>query len=140
MDERKRVHELLAAYGTDAERWPAGERHLARRIGEAERTEAARIDAWLGAARAPDVPAGALERLEARLPGGNVVNLAARRAPAPLPSMWAGAALAASLAIGIYLGGSGLADDLVFSLAQRDEPLDLMGLGDVEAIAEEDQA
>jgi hypothetical protein len=63
------------------------------------------------------------------------------RTPRPrFPSLWAGAALAASLAIGVYLGGTGVTDDLMESVAGLDEPLDLIGLGDAEAIAEEDAA
>jgi hypothetical protein len=133
MDERKRLEQVLAAYGADPDRWPEGDRKLASLISEADRREAQEIDALLASARHPAIASGAQERLAHRL-DPTVIAMPARPRLRPL---WAGAALAASLAIGIYIGGSGLSDDLIDGV---DEPLDLIGLGDVEALAEEDAA
>lgn len=140
MDDRERLEQVLAAYGADPQRWPEGDRKLAALSSEADRAEALEIDALLATARRPEMPANGPHRLARRLTPpsrGTVIAMPARPRFRPL---WAGAALAASLAIGIYIGGSGLSDDLVDGVASVDDPLDLIGLGDAEALAEEDAA
>jgi hypothetical protein len=142
MDDRKRLEQVLAAYGADPGRWPEADRRLAHLLGAKDKAAARKIDALLGQASPIAAPSGAQDRLAARLSQsrGNVIAMTPRTPRPRFPSLWAGAALAASLAIGVYLGGTGVADDLMESVAGLDEPLDLIGLGDAEAIAEEDAA
>jgi hypothetical protein len=141
MHDRKRLEQVLAAYGADPNRWPESDRGLAPLMSDMDRAAAGRIDAALESAANPIVLPGSLDRLMARLPPTAVVVPLKQRASRPrFQSLWAGGALAASLAIGIYLGGSGVADDLVGSVASAEEPLDLIGLGEAEAMAEEDSA
>jgi hypothetical protein len=142
MEDRERLMEVLAAYGSDPKRWPAADRRLTALLTEADSREAAEIDRLLASASRPEVPRELLGRLAARLPAntGNVVALRPRTMRSGLQALWAGAALAASLAIGVYVGGFALNDDLLDSVAALEEPLDLIGLGDAEALAEEDAA
>ena len=138
MDDRKRLEQVLAAYGADPDRWPEADRKLAPFLADTDLTAAREIDAALAAASRPVASSGSLDRLKASLPAsGIVVPMTPRAARPKFQALWVGGALAASLALGIYLGGSGVADDFA---ASADAPLDLIGLGDAEAIAEEDAA
>ena len=120
---RDRLEAVIAAYGADPARWPQGDRALAPLLLEGDLSvpleEARILDAALARATRPAAPAGAAERLIARLDDlpGIVVSWARRdRARtrlwrAVLPGRVAVAtALAASLALGFYLGASGNSD------------------------------
>lgn len=121
-------------------------------ITDGDRREADEIDAVLRLASAPELPAGAMDRLMARIaaepqqaPQAKVIALAPR--PRSRPSLWRYAAavpLAASLALGIYLGAEGKMDFMMPAaitggVALNEDPQidDLGGLGDVEAYAQE---
>lgn len=112
--------------------------------------EARAIAAVLRLASDPQLPEGAADRLMARIavePQGARVIPLPRRAPAR-PSLMRYAAalpLAASLALGVYLGAKGTLDFMLpsaitGSLAQNDDaPDDLGGVGEADAYAEESQ-
>jgi hypothetical protein len=130
---RDRMHAVLAAYGADPARWPHADRELAASLPDtalAGALEDARtLDSAMSRASRPVAPAGAAERLIARVDdGANVVQFA-RRAQAPhtrraaLPGRLAAMiALAASLALGIYLGASGQTDWLTSPLLAEESP------------------
>ena len=104
------------------------------------------IDIVLKAATNPELPAGAEERLLARLEREDrVVTLASgKAAPGPVLRWTAALPLAASLALGIYLGAMGdldafLPETVTGELAASDEEnADLSGISEAEAYAEED--
>jgi hypothetical protein len=141
---RDRMHAVLAAYGADPARWPHADRELAASLPDtalaAALEDARTLDSAMSRASRPVAPAGAAERLIARVDdGANVVQFA-RRAQAPhtrraaLPGRLAAMiALAASLALGIYLGASGQADWLTSPLLAEESPeyltaeLDVLG-------------
>lgn len=112
--------------------------------------EAREIDAVLSLASVPSLPEGAAARLMARLaevPQENkVVAFPPRRAMAPVrsPLRYAAALpLAASLALGIYLGAKGSLDFMLPSAITGDvaliddAPDDLGGVSEADAYAEE---
>lgn len=114
--------------------------------------EAREIDAVLGLASVPGVPAGAMERLMARIAVEPQQPLAAEViAFAPRPRLRTGllrfaaaVPLAASLALGVYLGAEGKMDFMMPSaitggMALNDDVLidDLGGVGDADAFARE---
>jgi hypothetical protein len=111
-----------------------------------EAGEARAIDIVLEAATNPELPAGAEERLLARLEGEDrVVALASRKAaPGPVPRWTAALPLAASLALGIYLGAMGaldafLPETVTGELAAGDEEnADLSGVSEAESYVEGD--
>lgn len=112
------------------------------------RSEAQEVEAVLSLASRPRLPEGAMDRLMGRIAatpqGAKVVAFAPRAAPARRP-FWRYAAalpLAASLALGIWLGASGKMDFMMPSAVtggvalNEDVPVDdLGGVGD--AYAEE---
>ena len=113
------------------------------------RSDDRELRAVLGHASAPQLPAAALERLAARIAvepqDAKVVPFAPR--PRPARGLWRFAAavpLAASLALGIWLGANGKMDFLMPSAVTGGVALnddagidDLGGVGDVTAYAEE---
>ena len=136
----KRLQEVAAAYGADPARWPEGERSLldeAARANPDTLVEAREIDRVLGQATAPKTSFEGRSRLletiarERQAASANVVAMPVRRPPPRWP--WAAAAaLAASLACGIYLGSLDSANSLFDSSpAVSDDPVDLAGLGDI---------
>ncbi len=111
-----------------------------------DETSRKRIDRVLAAATNPELPAGAMERLLARLDGEDrVVALPSRRpSPRPVLSWSAALPLAASLALGIYWGAMGTLDDFLpetvtGELATSDDDnADLSGVSEAEDYNEED--
>ena len=110
----ERVRQLIEAYGAHPGRWPAAERDAALRLMTehpglvAAAREAEALDALLDRADRAAPPAWLTGRIAARL--------TARRPGAfwreiwPFRAVWQpAAALAASLAIGLWLGAAGLA-------------------------------
>jgi hypothetical protein len=131
--ERDRLQAVLAAYGADPARWPDADRELAASLPDpalaAALEDARTLDSALSRASQPVAPAGAAERLIARVDDGPSVVQFARRAQAPhmaraaLPGRLAAlTALAASLALGIYLGASGQTDWLTSPLLAEESP------------------
>ncbi len=104
------------------------------------------LDRILASATVPELPAGAEERLLSRLEGETrVVTLPSRRAsPAQVLRWTAALPLAASLALGIYLGAMGALDGFLPETvtgelaAGEDENADLSGVSEAEAYAEEE--
>jgi hypothetical protein len=151
MDEtsRKRFERVLKAYGADPAGWPAEDRQvLAPFLGEMDQMaeDARAIDMALEAASKPELPADAVERLLARLEGeARILTLPSRRAAPGQVLRWTAALpLAASLALGIYLGAMGaldgfLPETVTGELAAGDEDnADLSGVSEAEDFAEED--
>lgn len=150
-DEAKRRGELLASYGADPARWPAAEQKLASGMtgGEAENAaEAGKIDRLLDLATRPALPPGAESRLMQHIAAspGRAPVVVLRPAPLKLRRtlQWLAALpLAASLALGVYLGAEGSLDAflpsaITGSLASaEDDAGDLTGLDDAEVYAEE---
>jgi hypothetical protein len=157
----ERIDDLLASFGADRARWPEADRLRGSGTPEAE-ADAHDVDRLLSLATAPAVPAGAIGRLMAKLadetpaipastaPGStpDVVAFPVR-APAARPPQRrfiryaAALPLAASLALGFYLGAQGSLDTVLptaitGSVALNDDaPDDLGGVGEAEALAEE---
>lgn len=134
---RDRLQAVLAAYGTDPARWPEGDRTLVSLLAAADRDldaildDARLMDVVLARASHPVAPPGAAQRLIARVDDapGNVVSLARRRLARPhlrqaaLPRrLVVFTALAASLALGLYLGASGRSDWLTPPLLAEESP------------------
>ncbi|MGE0163633.1 MAG: hypothetical protein AB7S71_10905 [Dongiaceae bacterium] len=110
-----RLRRLIAAYGADPERWPAGQRARAEAL--LARSAKARnllvqgrtLDAWLRA----DAPAAADERLAAAIIAG-ATSIRQERSPGPasgfdlswpLPRLWPQAlGLAAAAVLGLIVG------------------------------------
>ncbi len=110
--------------------------------------EAHEVDTVLQLASDPAMPAGAMERLMARVavePQDARVIAMPQRAPVRRSPLRYAAAfpLAASLALGVYLGAQGTMDSLLPSVitgdtAQyEDAPDELGGVGEADAFAEE---
>jgi hypothetical protein len=110
--------------------------------------ESLEIDKVLRLASGPSVPAGAMERLMARVAAepqaARVITMPRRAAVRRSPLRYAAALpLAASLALGIYLGARGTLDFMLPAaitddVAQYDdEPDELGGVGEADAYAEE---
>ncbi len=116
---KQRLQAVLASYGADPARWPKADRdaleHFLGSTGD-DLGEAAAIDRILDLASAPPVPAGLESRLLSRLSKDvrSTVVPFARPAPKPARSWpWAAVPLAASLALGIYLGAAGDLDGIL---------------------------
>ena len=110
------LQNMLASYGADPSRWPVSERdellpHL--EILSAEFTSARRIDQLLNLSGPPAMPVDLESRLMTRI--NNVHPFSARPAVTRrFPLVWGAALpLAASLALGIYLGAMGSLDALL---------------------------
>lgn len=111
----KRLLAVLASYGADPARWPVADRdtllpHLAEAAAASE--DARHIDRLLDLVPAPSLASGLEAKLMARI---------RTSAPAKFQLGWSAALpLAASLALGIYLGATGALDDLLPSLLTDD--------------------
>ena len=130
---RDRLQAVLAAYGAQPARWPEADRELAASLPDpalATALEDARtLDSALARASRPVAPAGAAERIAVRVDDVSTVVPFSQRARAPhtrraaLPGRLAAMiALAASLALGLYLGASGQADWLTSPLLAEESP------------------
>lgn len=129
----ERLQAVLAAYGADPARWPESDRaleSLLSTINTEVLEEARSLDAALARASRPAAPAEAADRLLARVDEtSDVVVPFARRGVAPprqrtamrgrLATM---TALAASLALGVYLGATGQTDWLAPQLNAEEAP------------------
>lgn len=149
--DKDRLLAVLEAYGADPARWPTPDQRLTELLAssepdiEAALKEARAVDRALALTTLPTPPAGAHRRVVAmadKLPGGDasaklVPIRPARRQPGPdrlsVPSrLTAISALAASLALGLYLGATGLSQGLMPALVTGNETSD--GLAELEVI------
>lgn len=133
---RDRLRAVLAAYGADPARWPQSDRELASLLTTrdpalvAPLDDARTLDLVLAQASHPAPPAAATDRLVASvndLPGRVVTFTPREQAPhsrrAALPRRLAVlTALAASLALGLFLGASGHSEWLTTPLLAEDPP------------------
>jgi hypothetical protein len=139
-----RLAGLVEAFGPDPARWPSEERHLAALASAADLGEAREIDAILAHAAKPSIDEArrkaAMSRIVMAASGAKAVSVPrSRRAW----SAWAPAAtaLAASFALGIYLGSAGLVDDLMPSLSTSQDTamlqdIDVTGVYDLSDLIE----
>jgi hypothetical protein len=123
---------LIDAYGADPSRWPSDDADLLSRMAldqslSEKMQEARELDLLLDQAPQPDAPAGAIERLLARVDreeqqsaASNVVAISKARASRPHPigrqTMFGRpsyALMAASLLLGLYLGQADFVNDVV---------------------------
>lgn len=138
MSNKDRLNDVLASYGADPERWPAGERQALLPIlqdASAEVTEAKSIDEMLSHASTVSLQVGAEERLMSRIarqPAAKIITLTPRSRQ-PLPWL-AAVPLAASLLLGIYLGAAGILDSFLPASITEDTAAldddDLSGIGE----------
>jgi hypothetical protein len=124
----QRLRELLESYGADLARWPAADRALAGdRVG-LQWQEARETDALLSAASSPPERSDLAERIGRLVEPSRVVPFDGRKRRTF--AYWpAAAALAASFALGLYIGAANTGDILFPSTdtASLDDPLDLIG-------------
>ncbi|WP_421695782.1 hypothetical protein [Aestuariivirga sp.] len=142
----KRPDQLMEIYGADVSRWPEAERAL-KDASPSLVVEAREIDLVLALATDPPLPAGAAARLMARIEaepqGAEVIAFTPRSRPkAPVWRFATALPLAASLALGVYLGAQGTLDFMLPSaitggIAWNDDGQidDLGGVGDADAYA-----
>jgi len=140
-----RLAALLEAYGADPGRWPAADRAAhAHALADPALgplvKDARALDMLLERASAPSPRAGAISALLAEVAadrGENVVSLgeARRRATRrPLSSLPALSALAASLAIGLYLGASGVTANLPGLASQAGENAEVAQIEELDVL------
>jgi len=111
-----------------------------------DETTRKQIDRVLATATNPELPDGAMQRLLARLDGADrVVTLPSPKPPPRSALRWIAALpLAASLALGVYLGAMGSLDDFLPEsvtgelAASEGDNADLSGVSEAESYAEED--
>ncbi len=153
-DDINRLAEVLEIFGPEAERWPAAERdRLEALVGREEAAGKLVVEARALAAVMAHAPAGAASaELKARIlaaasPEAQGAPIIVRAPESPLrrlfgsgwsfgPAWPSAAVMAASLACGIYLGASGLAQpvfDDAFTMASLDS-----GVEDAEDLFKED--
>jgi hypothetical protein len=132
----ERLRQLYAAYGADYAKWPRHERFFYRdavllELVEAE-SEARLVDRLLALLPTPVAPAQDPRQLISRATSSSQRDAtvhARRRGMPKLMQEWPAAlALAASLAIGVWLGAAGVADDLLPSLLAGPVDIDTVAL------------
>lgn len=148
--DRERLNAVIAAYGADVKRWPAAERAALTAIapaGGAFIDEAREIDLMLSSASAPEGEGRSMSCILQAIEAGDskVAAFPAAGRAKPSISPWLTALpLAASLAIGFYLGARGTLDAVLPAsivgdvAAVGDDPSDLSGVSDVEELAGDD--
>lgn len=151
--DRQRLADVLQAYGADPRRWPeADRRDLAVLIAAASKPvrEAGQVDAVLSAATPPDGERSSFDAILNTIVGAAPKPddaILFRRRPssrAAAPLRWLAAVpIAASLALGIYVGSSGSLNSFLptsllgETLAAGEDPGDLSGISDIEAMTED---
>ena len=140
----KGPEDFLASYGAGRGRWPIEARSILGRGPPQAEAEALRIDQFLDLASQPTVPEGSLARLLDQLPDAataEIVGFRPRLRGNPPLLRYAALPLAASLALGIYLGAQGDLDvafpaAITGTVAQGDDVEDdLGGVGELDAYA-----
>lgn len=137
---------LLASYGADRNRWVSAGYGMGGQGTPEMESEAQSIDSLLDLASTPDVSEGAVARLLDQLPVASSSNVTPFLAGRPRRSSfmrYATLPLAASLALGVYLGAQGSLDvafptSITGTVALGDDSAeDLGGVGDLDAYAED---
>jgi hypothetical protein len=132
----ERLRQLYAAYGADYAKWPRHERFLYRDavlldVFESE-SDARLVDRLLALLPTPVAPAQNPRQLLSRAaysPQRDATLHPHRRSMPKLMQEWPAAlALAASLAVGVWLGAAGVADDLLPSLLAGPVDIDTVAL------------
>lgn len=139
-----RLAELFEAYGADPARWPPEERPLATEMGDLDVSEAREIDAVLSHAGRPVIdPSARMAAMTRIMSATGMPRPTARPAQRRAWGAWGpvATALAASFALGIYLGSAGLIDDLMPQLSLGTDTamiqdLDVTGVADVTDLIE----
>ena len=142
-----RLEQLLQSYGADQDRWPAADREDFNNLTDGNLADARRVDRLLELASVPAIPDGAVARLLERIaepPTAELVQFLPRSVPRTSMFRYAAAfPLAASLALGIYLGAKGTMDFMLpaaitSEVTSIDDVIDdLGGVGEAEAYAED---
>lgn len=143
-----RLRQLLESYGADKLRWPEADRGLPLEDGSAIAGNARAVDRILAMASEPAVPDGAAARLLDCIAGQRQAQVIpfrpAVRRRSGIFRYAAAIPLAASLALGIYLGAQGSLDFMLpvsitgGGVASIDDATDdLGGVGEADAYAEE---
>jgi hypothetical protein len=140
----ERLKEVLATYGADPAHWPVAERtRLLSSMAEVPSlaAEAAEIDLVLARAVSLSVPAHLAARITAASGGGTPAAVVVHRpvpGQAPWSSWLSAVALAASLALGVYIGLAGNGNLLLDQdSAEIDDPIVLTGIGDATDLLED---
>lgn len=139
-----RLTELAEAFGADPARWPPGERGFAGLAETLDLAEMREIDRVLAHAGTPSIDQA--KRMAAM---SRIMTATSGSKTSALPrlgrvwSAWAPAAtaLAASFALGIYLGSAGLVDNLIPSLGVNKDTamlqdFDVTGVSDLSDLIE----
>ena len=142
--QRARLAELAEAFGADPARWPPEEHRLAALAEAGDLTEAREIDAILAHAGTPSIDqAKRMAAMSRIMTATSAPGLATRPRPSRVWGAWAPAAtaLAASFALGIYLGSAGLVDDLMPSFSGNLDTamlqdIDVTGVSDLSDLIE----
>lgn len=132
----ERLRQLYAAYGADPGHWPKHERWLYREDVPPEliegESDARMVDRLLAVLPVPVAPAQNLRQLITRAappPRRDATVHVHHRSMPKLMQEWPAAlALAASLAVGVWLGAAGVADDLLPSLLAGPVDIDTVAL------------
>lgn len=148
MDHKRRDNpdDMLAIYGADRRRWPGRAAGIAKPGTLPAEVEALGIDRILDHASRPTAPKDSVARLLDRLngpPDARVIEFRPGKSSKTQFLQYAALPLAASLALGIYLGALGALDvvlpsAITGSVASSDDPQDdLGGVGELDAYAED---
>lgn len=147
-NQENRLKEVLEAYGADPRRWPEADRQALAGRAVSQAAEAAEIDKVLALATLPRAGASAITGILAQAAGesagtSNVVLLRPRSSRVNISRWFAAVPIAASLALGFYVGSTGSLDALLpaalvgEAVAAGEDPGDLSGVSDIEALAED---
>jgi hypothetical protein len=149
-ENHQRLQVVLDAYGADPRRWPQGDRRDLAEMLKAipqQVSEARQFDQVLSTATAPAGEPASFDAILSAIASDapRQENVVLFRSPAPsrraVPIRWLAAVpLAASLALGIYVGATGSLDAFLptsvvgETLAAGEDPGDLSGISDIEAM------
>ena len=149
-ENRQRLQFVLEVYGADPRAWPEADRRNLAGLHDAASElarEARQIDGVLSAATAPMGERASFDAILTAIAGANpkldgVIPFRQRPSSrATVPLRWfAAVPIAASLALGIYVGSTGSLDSFLptsltgETLAAGEDPGDLSGISDIEAM------
>lgn len=143
----KRLVDLAASYGANPAHWPVEDQAGLINTGSDAFAEAREIDLVLNRASSPALPEGAEARLLSRIDEGRSAEVILFRPKPRQAHGWmpvaAALPLAASLALGIYLGAAGNLDFMLPAsvtgdvASVNDTVDDLGGVGEADAYSEE---
>jgi len=142
--QNARLAGLVEAYGADPARWPPEERPAAGLAGDVDLTEAREIDTLLAHASRPVIdPAARTAAMSRIMAAASLSKMPGRPPQRRVWGAWgpAATALAASFALGIYLGSAGLVDDMMPNLSVNTDTamlqdVDVTGVSDLSDLIE----